>query len=190
MVVDYLRERFRTRVFVPLALLIGAAASAPPAAWTGYALDAGFALLLLAQFRVWDDLADRGRDAVAHPTRVLVRAAAVTQVVAFCGALAVLNICLAVWHDASGIAVGVLAALDAALGAWYLARTGRTAAGEHLLLAKYPAMIVIVAGARVFDAPIQVLSMASVLYLAVCAYEVLHDPASPLARGLSIGGHS
>ena len=186
MVVDYLRERFRARLFVPLALVIAAAASALTGTWAGYALDAGFALLLLAQFRTWDDLADRGRDAVAHPARVLVRAATVTQVVAFCGALAVLNICVAVWRDASGIAVAVLAALDAALGAWYLARTTRTAAGDYLVLAKYPAMVVIVAGARLFDAPIQILCAAAVLYLLVCAYEAWHDPASPIARRLSV----
>ena len=190
MVVDYLRERFRARLFVPLALIIAAGASGLTETWAGYALDTSFALLLLVQFRVWDDLADRGRDSVAHPARVLVRAPTVTQVVAFCGALAVLNICLAVWRDATGIAVAVLAALDAALGAWYLARTTRTAAGEHLLLAKYPAMVVIVAGARVFDAPIQILFAAAVLYLLVCAYEAWHDPASPIARRLSVGGHS
>ena len=32
------------------------------------------ALLLLAQFRIWDDIADRLQDAIAHPDRVLVRA--------------------------------------------------------------------------------------------------------------------
>ena len=151
MVIAYLRERFRPRTFGGLALAIAAAAAVRPVSWTTYAFDCGFALLLLAQFRLWDDLADRGRDRVVHPGRVLVRAANVTQLVAFCGALAVFNICLSVWRDASGIAVGVLASLNAVLAVWYLARTGRTIAGEHLLLAKYPAMILIVSGARVLD---------------------------------------
>jgi hypothetical protein len=188
MVVAYLRERFRLRLFLPLALLIAAAAFVPPASWMSFALDCGFALALLAQFRLWDDLADRGHDGVLHPERVLVRTTDVTQVVAFCGALAVLNICLSVWRDASGIAVGLLASLDLALGIWYLARTKRTAPGEQLLLAKYPAMIVIVSGSRLLDAPVQILGAAIVLYLAVCAYEGWHDPASPLAR--LVGGHS
>ena len=188
MLMPYLRERFHVRMYAPLALAIAVGAWAHAATWERYALDAGFALLLLAQFRIWDDLADRSADAITHPGRVLVRTASVTQAIAFCGMLAVLNICLAVWRDGSGVAVAVLAALDVALGSWYLARTARTAAGEHLVLAKYPAMVVIVAGARAFEAPVQVLSAATVLYLAVCAYEVWHDPTGPL--GLSIGGHS
>ena len=188
MVVDYLRERFRLRLFIPLALLIAAAAIVPPAAWTSFAIDSAVALLLLAQFRMWDDLADRDRDRIEHPSRVLVRDREGTQIVALCGALAVLNICLAIWRDPSGIAVGVLAVLTAALGVWYLARTRRSVAGEQLLLAKYPAMVGIVAGSRVLEAPVQILSVAMVLYLIVCVYEAWHDPASPLAR--LVGGHS
>ncbi len=188
MVVDYLRERFRLRLFVPLALVIAGAVVVPPASWTSYAIDCGFALLLLAQFRLWDDLADRDRDRVEHPGRVLVRNGEGTQVIALCGALAVLNICLAVWRDASGVSVGVLAALTAALAVWYLARTRRSVAGEQLLLAKYPAMVATVGGARLLDSPVQILAAAAALYLIVCAYEVWHDPASPLAR--LVGGHS
>ena len=188
MVVDYLRERFRLRLFIPLALFIATAVVVPPASWMSYAIDCGFALLLLAQFRLWDDLADRARDRVEHPGRVLARNGEGTQVVGLCGALAVLNFCLAVWRDASGIAVGVLATLTAALGVWYLARTRRSVAGEQLLLAKYPAMIAIVAGARLLEAPVQILSAATALYFIVCAYEAWHDPASPLAR--LVGGHS
>ena len=187
MVVDYLRERFRLRLFVPLALLIAATVVVPSASWTSYTVDCGFALLLLAQFRVWDDLADRARDRVEHPGRVLTNAGEATQVVAFCGALAVLNICLAVWRDATGTAVGVLATLNAALAVWYLARTHRSVAGEQLLLAKYPAMLAIVGGARLLEAPVQILSAATALYLVVCLYEAWHDPTSPLAR--FVGGH-
>jgi hypothetical protein len=187
-IIEYLRERLRVRLFVPLAIAIGASALPRDAQWRALLLDCGFALLLLAQFRLWDDLADRRHDAVAHPERVLVRSREVTQIVAFTGALAVVNICLSVWRDASGVAVAVLAGLNATLGIWYLARSGRTRAGEHLLLAKYPAMIVIVAGARVVQTPLQILTAAVLLYLVVCAYEAWHDPASPIGR--LAGGHS
>jgi len=105
--------------------------------------------------------------------------------VAFSGGLAIVNICLAVQRDGSGMAISLLTALIGSLGAWYALRTGRTAAGDHLLLSKYPAMVVIVAGDRVLSAPIPIVAAAVALYLAVCAYEVWHDPASPL----SIGGH-
>jgi len=185
MVGAYLAERFSPRVFLPMAVVIAGAASGGALSGMRLGLDACFALLLLAQFRSWDDLADRGRDAVSHPERVLVRAMSTTPIVAFSGALAILNICLAIQRDASGIAVAVLVALIGALGAWYSLRTGRTAAGDHLVLSKYPAMVIIVAGARVLIAPVQILCAALALHLAACLYEVWHDPASPL----SIGGH-
>ena len=185
MLAAYLAERFSARLFVPLALALALAASAGDLSAGVLAVDAGFALMLLAQFRSWDDLADRGRDAVSHPDRVIVQAASVAPIVGFSGALAILNICLAIERDPSGMAITVLTALIFALGTWYAVRTGRTAAGDHLLLSKYPAMVVVIAGARVLSQPFFVLGSALALYLAVCAYEAWHDPASPL----SIGGH-
>ena len=181
----YLAERFRPRTFIPLAVIIAGASSGGAFPSAHLAVDAAFALLLLAQFRSWDDLADRGRDAVSHSERVLVRAPSIAPIVAWSGALAVLNICLAVQRDASGVAVAVLVALIGALGAWYARRTIRTAVGDHLLLSKYPAMVIVVAGERVLHAPLQILCAALALHLAACLYEVWHDPASPL----SIGGH-
>ena len=185
MVGAYLAERFSLRVFVPMAVVIAGAASGGALSGARLILDAAFALLLLAQFRSWDDLADRGRDAVSHPDRVLLRAMSTAPLVAFSGALATLNICLAIERDASGVAVAVLVGLIGVLGAWYSLRTVRRAAGEHLLLSKYPAMVIVVAGARVLSAPVTILSAALAVYLGVCLYEVWHDPRSPL----SIGGH-
>jgi hypothetical protein len=181
----YLAERFGARMFVALAVVIAIAASAGDLSLDGTGVDAVFALLLLAQFRSWDDLADRGHDAVSHPDRVIVRAASVAPLVAFSGGLAIVNICLAVLRDGTGIAVAVLATLITVLGAWYSLRRGRTAAGDSLLLSKYPAMVVIVAGGRILHTPLPILVSALALYVAVCAYEVWHDPASPLF----IGGH-
>lgn len=185
MVAAYLAERFGVRLFLPLAVVIAIAAAGGTLSLSGVAFDTLFALLLLAQFRSWDDLADRTRDAVSHPGRVLVRATSIAPVVAFSGALAIVNICVAVQRDGSGVAVAVLALLTGALGAWYALRSSRTAAGDHLLLSKYPAMVVVVAGHRVMEAPAQIVGAALALYLVVCVYEVWHDPASPL----SIGGH-
>jgi hypothetical protein len=185
MVGAYLAERFSPRIFVPLAVAIAGAASGGTLPAARLSVDTTFALLLLAQFRSWDDLADRGRDAVSHPERVLVRATSVAPIVGFSGGLAILNICLAIQRDASGIAVAVLVALVSALGAWYSLRTGRTIAGDHLLLSKYPAMVIVVAGGRILNAPVQILCAALAVHFAACLYEIWHDPASPL----SIGGH-
>ena len=72
----YWLERFRPVLFVPVAILLAAAVRrrrhrADPRRWT---IDIFCALLLLGQFRLWDDLADRERDRAAHPSRVLVGA--------------------------------------------------------------------------------------------------------------------
>jgi hypothetical protein len=194
MMAAYLRERFTLRVFLPLALFIGLATATPSQGWEMLVLDSAYALLLVLQFRVWDDLADRSRDAVSHPDRVLVRAPEVTPIIALCGALAVLNICLAVWRDATGLAVSLLALLNLALGAWYFSRSHRRSSPVDptrlvIFLAKYPAILIIVAGARLASHPLQTLSAALLLYVVVCAYEAWHDPKSPLARSLSPGGH-
>ena len=181
MVTAYLRERFDLRLFAPLAVAIAIGASGAQPGWATVAVDSGFALLLLAQFRLWDDLADRSRDAVEHPDRVLVRAREITPAIAFCGALAVLNICLAVWR--AGMSVAILAPLNLALGAWYLAAGSKDPACVRaspayvpVLLTKYPAFVLVVAGARLAETPVSILAGAAVLYVVVCAYEAWHDP--------------
>ena len=205
MVGAYLRERVPVQRYGPLAAAIALAVAGRNDGWRTVAVDAGFALLLLVQFRTWDDLADRPSDAVRHPDRVLVRAAQVTQVIAFCGALAVLNLCLAVWRDASGIAVAVLATINGVLGSWYLSRSAgskdpadqcpaapggtqglRELAGSHLVLAKYPAILIVVAGARALDTPGRTALLALFFYVVVCVYEAWHDPHSALGRRYSL----
>lgn len=183
MIAAWLRERFTLHLFLPLAVFIGLATSGGS---KPLVVDTGFALLLLMQFRLWDDLADRTADAIAHPERVLVRAPDVTAAIAFCGALAVLNICLAVWRDGSGLAVALLAVLDGTLGAWYLSPR---AASALLPLLKYPVMLAIVAGGRIATAPGQLAVAAAVIYAAVCAYEAWHDPNGSFARRVSPGDH-
>ena len=192
MVTAYLRERFHLRLFGPLAVAIAVGASGARGDWATVVVDSGFALLLLAQFRLWDDLADRARDSVEHPERVLVRAREVTPAIAFCGALAVLNICIAVWR--SGTAVAVLGGLNVAAGVWYLSagsnrlRQGYGESAEAVrakaegpayipvLLTKYPVFVLVVAGGRLADAPLPILASAAALYVVVCAYEAWHDP--------------
>src|SRR5690606_27276920 len=67
----WLRERMPIRRFGPLALLIGLLGA--PVGWES-AARIGLAWLLIATFRLRDDLADRERDAIVHGDRVLVRA--------------------------------------------------------------------------------------------------------------------
>lgn len=181
MILAYAAERVRPWVFGPLAAVLAAAATS--GAWRASAIvvDAAFALSLLAQFRTWDDLADRGHDALVQPDRVIVSGASVTPIVGVCVVLGGVNILLALWRDGWGVAVAVLVALNALLAAWYDRRGGRTAAGDHLLLAKYPAIVAVVAGGRIVAAPLRIGLAAAGVYLAANLYEAFHDTASPAA---------
>lgn len=187
MIAAWLRERFPLRFFGAVAAVI--ALGAGGGHFTPASLSWMFAatVLLLAQFRVWDDLADRRADRVRHPERIVARAASVVPLVWFCVALGCANFIAASHSSVPRLSLTVLALLHVVLAAWYLRRPRRTAAGDHLLLAKYPAFVCVVSGGRLLEAPALVLAAAAVIYVAACAYEALHDPFSPLAH---YGGRS
>ena len=67
----YLRDRLPLARFGPLALLLALLGGAPKFERVPMI---GLALILIIVFRLRDDLADRSRDAIEHPDRVLVRA--------------------------------------------------------------------------------------------------------------------
>ena len=187
MIAAYFRERFAPAVFAPLAAGIALAASGGTFETLRFTADACFGLLLLAEFRLLDDLADRRGDAETHPRRVLARAATISPFVSTCAMLAAGNAAISA-ASAATISLPVLLALHAVLAVLYLTRSRRTIGGDQLLLAKYPAFVLIVAGARVATAPLAVAAGALVVYAAVSLYEAWHDPASPLAALL--GGRS
>ncbi|MCO5169068.1 MAG: hypothetical protein M9894_22220 [Planctomycetes bacterium] len=136
------------------------------AAWPGAALvllvaagsrEVPLALLLVAAFRLLDDLLDLPHDRLAHPARALSRAPSTAPFVA--ALLALLAACLALTARPS-----LLAALLALLVAG--ARLPR--APRHLLVAaKYPALVLLLGGPA---------AAAVVVGLAFAAHEVLHDP--------------
>ena len=180
----YARERLPLRVFGPLAatLALAARAGAVPSPAPVFVLDTAVVLMILAQFRLWDDLADRHLDAIAHPERVLVQASSDVVFRVACAALAVLNVALLriAYPNRAGIAM--LGALNIGMALWYARRGSRSALGDHLLLAKYPAFVLIVACGRGIDRPILAACAAAAVYLAACLYEAIHDPDSPAAR--------
>jgi hypothetical protein len=173
--------------FGPVALLLtgaAAAAGAPRATWAFGAC--AIALLLVFQFRLWDDLADAPRDRIAHPERVLPRCeSTIVFRLAVCAALAV-NAAALAFLSGIGSTLG-LVALTAGYGVWYSRPSGeRTGlAAAHALVVKYPVFAWLLAPGPV-DPVRAVLSCATV-YLAFSAYELAHDPAhreKPLARML------
>jgi hypothetical protein len=174
--IRYWAERFPPLVFVPAAVLIALAAR--PGDLPGLA-DVARALLLLGQFRLWDDLADRERDRHAHPERLLVRAGRATPFAIVCGMLGAINIAIAAYVDGLAAAVFLLL-LNAAAAAWYTWRPARrTAAGDLTLLSKYPAFVMVLASGS--SAPSShVFLTAGLIYGCACAFEIWHDAAGPL----------
>ena len=176
----YWIERFAPRLFVPAAALIALAAGAGSGLGAiEWGLTVVLSLLLLAQFRLWDDLADRDRDRAAHPDRVLVRAARVWPFVVTCTGLAVANLLLLLaWNGLAGMLAFLV--LNAAAFAWYAWRPViRTAAGDLVLLTKYPAFVFLIASPSAWSSP-GVWIPALTIYAAACGFEIWHDAATPL----------
>jgi hypothetical protein len=198
LVVRYLAERSRPRVLGPLALLLATAGLliAPSGASVApYILSSAQALLLVLAFRVWDDLADRERDATEHPERIMVSTRQTTPFIALGMALAVAAIEPIVFATDVQRRTTALFVAAVCLAIWYRARRSALASllGEHVVLIKYPAVAFAVApGAVSFDTRTAVLlavaTLAS-LYLVLCIYESFDDPAlraSARARRIAI----
>jgi hypothetical protein len=179
--IAYFVERFSPAIFVPAALGIAAAvrvaSSGSDASWL---VDSTLALLLIAQFRLWDDLADREVDRVTHPARVLVRAERIGPYVTVCVALALVNLLAGAWRG-GWLGLVVLAALDVSFVAWYFGRSSqRTVIGALWMLAKYSVFVIVMtARSSIFS---HLLPAVVAIYAAAIAYEVWHEPSSPLAR--------
>jgi len=175
----YWRERFVLSRFVPAAVLIAMAATATSG---GGAIDwvvrTGVALLLIAQFRIWDDLADRGRDRHTHPTRVLVAAPSVWPFVLQAVGLTAIN--LALLLAVEGVAAArLLMVLTVAAAAYYVLRVPhRTVASDLVLLAKYPAFVLILSGND--PRPGRLVLALATTYAAACAFEAWHDASGPM----------
>jgi 4-hydroxybenzoate polyprenyltransferase len=180
LVVEYLRERYDPRLFVPLAAVLVVSGAVAAGGLTGGVPGAArswlLAWVLVLVFRLWDDLADRPRDGVQHPHRVLARCGRSAPFLALLGVLAVVALALLLASPGGTVKVLVLLAVAAALAAWY---RGRAALGEpavlgaHLVLGKYPAIayaaVPAVPGRELTPTPLVI------LYLALCVYEALHD---------------
>ena len=183
MIRSYWSERLPARRMAPLVILL-AGASQADRPWTivGLAVDGLLAFLLAAQFRVWDDLADRDYDAVVHPDRVLARSSGVRSVAALCVALGTAGATVVALRATPPRALVVLILLNAAVALCYAVRRARSLVSDHVLLARYAAFVFIISSS---SGPARAsslgLAMAAV-FLALSLYEGLHDCTSPIAR--------
>lgn len=140
----YAANRLLTGRIVHLWLVIAACAAGVSRAPSALSSVAGtlLAALLLTQFRLWDDLADRDHDAVTHPERVLVLTAHARRFAQVCVLLAVPIVALlAVDFSVTHLIVyGVLVAAMAMVYAVCNDDTPRLLRA-HLVLLKYPVFI-------------------------------------------------
>lgn len=181
---SYCAQRYPTRLYLPLALLVfvvgsvGLGAAMTPWSAAGGVVIA-YAIVLL--FRVWDDLADRRVDRELHPERVMVQAATTAPFVALVVALALIVVALLALRDSRGVDLGVLIVLALALAAWYAIRDriGATPlASAHVILLKYPAIAFIASppSSDARPATMPLLAALGALYLGLCIHEMLDDP--------------
>jgi len=184
----YLRERFRPSIFGPAtALLVTAALWATSTTRTRAMIleSVAIAVLLLLQFRLWDDLEDRERDRAAHPDRVLVRG----LLAPFRRALAALgltNVALFAAIDSRAALTGLIV-LD--LTFWLAYRQLRPRLRDNfwrfqVLLLKYPAFVGLIAVGIGTPLPDRLAAAALAVYASACAYEFLHDRQPVLGASL------
>jgi 4-hydroxybenzoate polyprenyltransferase len=176
MVAAYLRERFPLLLFGPVCLLLTVAAawSAPGAPVPRLAVAFLFGTVLVVQFRLWDDLEDRARDRVTHPTRVLVNAPE--------GPFRVLLLFLTLASAALGAEQrAALAATLVLNGAcWCAYRLARPRISAHgwrfgVLPLKYPGFVAVMALSLGDVIAARLAAAAATTYVCASGYELLHD---------------
>jgi hypothetical protein len=172
---SYARQRLlRPRILALAAALAACAVFVSGVPRPGFALPA--ALILVWQFRLWDDLDDLPFDRIHHPDRVLVMTRMRLGFVATVAATLVLvgAILAIVAEVAQALAFGALVA--ALAGGYRMMKTApdRRLVRTHWVLIKYPVFVFVAATEPALE---HALPEAVVLYLALCLFEVLDDPA-------------
>ena len=184
----YRRERFPLRMFMPVAgtLTVASLAGTKPGGIFDTLGSGAMSVLLLFQFRLWDDLADRQGDCLRHPERFLcgpVGIASLYMVVVFSGlACAAALLMRGRWLE-------FVLVCGAALF-WYAGfseKARHSIAGRHVLLLKYPIFVWLIA--PIPSLASELIASMAIVYLCCAIYELLHDRdvrSQPLARALLV----
>jgi len=169
----YRCERFPLRIFALVAVVLTLAAFVEgiPHDWFEVLLSWMASVLLLLQFRIWDDLGDRNHDAAHHPDRVLSRCHRVSAFYVLLAFIGLSNwiVLLLLGHSTIPFLL-----VCAAASFWYTHVDGalrRGIAGRHVLLLKYPVFVWLIAPSH----PPELISSMAIVYLSGAIYELLHD---------------
>jgi len=186
----YLASRMPPGLYVPLAAFLAAAAFAATnsaIAWQ-WLWAVWLALLLVLQFRLWDDIADLEFDRIHNPDRVLCRTVNLHRFYYVGGALALINgVLIGVSHE--GLArIGGFVTLCLAVLAWYRWRprdSGYLLLNAHVILLKYPAIVWLITPESVSDKWLNFFCCLVSVYLVFSIYEILHDERLRMLRGIA-----
>ncbi|MDB4423135.1 hypothetical protein N9276_00990 [Rhodopirellula sp.] len=135
------------------------------------------AVILVAMFRLWDDLSDVPADRIKHPNRVLSFTTHENLFRRTCMSLGIAAFTtLLLSNPISIVGFGLL---TAAFAVYYKLpwRKSWPRAGYHVLLLKYPCLIVLISMSAVVSIDEQRVILMLLTYVALCVYEVAHDPA-------------
>lgn len=175
---QYRRERLPMKLVLTVAVLLTMAGALVSGTTNrmGMTLDVMLAVLLVSQFRLWDDLQDVDADRIQHPDRVLCRQASLRPFRVAVATMFVVN-CVAVLASRAFNTAIVFAAINMAFYIWYNALRSffRSWANSVFVLTKYPAFLfVLVDGSELRDKMSLAVAMI-VVFAAACIYEVLHN---------------
>ncbi|MAV37324.1 MAG: hypothetical protein CMJ59_17930 [Planctomycetaceae bacterium] len=192
-----IRDYLLTRVVLPrmaalLALLVTAAwchsgSQSLPLTWIEATFEIGLVVLLLSQFRLWDDLADVHKDGLIDPQRVLCRTAHRASFMVLVVLLAVGSISLLA-GSRNVRALGLLGGLTLLMIGWYAipARTSWTVMNYHVVLLKYPVFILLMEAPTERIVHPATMGAALAVYLILCVFEVCHDPTLRSRTGVRV----
>ena len=180
---SYWRERFPWRIFLPVIVFL-----AVPSLLSAGASRLAILLLLLLlvfQFRLWDDLGDVETDRIEFPERVLCRRRSVAPFYWLWLAVA-MGVVVLLWGHRPLLVCYLVTVTAFFLWYRFLAPHAPPVLRYHVVAVKYPIFVYFAAGlSSESRGPLVVATMALV-YLTFVVYEPLHDPRLHRFRGINV----
>ena len=175
---QYRRERLPLRLVLTVALLLTMTAAFVSVATSlqRLASDWMLAILLVCQFRLWDDLHDVDSDRIKHPHRVLCRQTSLRQFQLAVVILFVINSTAIFASRAFNTAI-VFVATNIVFFIWYhkLRSFFPPSMNTSFVLSKYPAFLFLLVNGSESRQKVFLAIAMIIVFAAACAYEVIHN---------------
>ena len=148
------------------------------------------AFMLILQFRLWDDIADRERDRLKHPDRILCQVSDIKPFLVMASVFPLINGLLLAWYHDHIARIPAYLLLCALLLAWYRLRPSSASPGllnSALVLLKYPFIAWLVSTTAEDPAMPLIFSCLISVYLIFIIFEILDDPTLGQQHGAISG---